>query len=191
MDKNKVKYGLSNVHVWPIIEKDGVVEYGDVIKIPGAVTMSMSATGNNDPFHADNTIYYNAISNTGYDGNIEIAKTPELFDIEILGFIKDINGAVIENKDGKQKNFAMAWEFDGDANKVRHVNYNTSVTRPNVDGETTTDSKTPKTDSLAFKASPAIDTGHVKAKLAQGQEGYDKFFEKPYIPVFEPATPEG
>ena len=43
-EKNKVKFGLSNVHVAKMIKgEDGAITYGIPIKIPGAVNLCLDA----------------------------------------------------------------------------------------------------------------------------------------------------
>ena len=46
MDKNKVTYGLSNVHIWPITatSADGVPTYGSVIAIIGSILIMLVVT---------------------------------------------------------------------------------------------------------------------------------------------------
>ena len=75
MDKNKVKFGLNKVH-WAKIESydaDGIPTYGKVKRLPGAVNLSIDANGENEPFYADNCIYYMCSNNSGYEGDLEIA----------------------------------------------------------------------------------------------------------------------
>ena len=59
---NKVTFGLSNVHIWPITSTDdtGKPTYGTVFAQPGATEMSFDAEGSSDPFYADDGIYYRA-----------------------------------------------------------------------------------------------------------------------------------
>ena len=59
MAKNKVKFGLKNVYVWPITEATSEkVTYGEVIRVPGAVSLSLEASGDSNPFYADDMIYW-------------------------------------------------------------------------------------------------------------------------------------
>lgn len=181
MAKNKVKFGLKNVHVFPITESTSTkVTYGEVIKVPGAVSLSFEASGDSNPFYADDTIYWNQFSNNGYEGELEIALIPEEFEVQILGYLKDKNGAIVESNSSKAKNYAMAFEFDGDVTQTRHIFYNCSSSRPNVEGATTEDKTEPQTDTINMTAVPAADTGYVKARLEKGQIGYDTFFTTPY-----------
>ena len=181
-DKNKVKFGLRNVHYAPITEANGVVSYGTPVYIPGAVNLTLSAAGENVQFAAeDQAAYYEENTNNGYEGSLEMALIPDTFKVDILGSKIDANGAIIENAAAKVKRFALMFEFDGDINKTRHVCYNVLATRPDVASSTTTTTKEPVTETMNITARPAIDTGDVKAKLTQGQPGYDDFFSAVYL----------
>lgn len=186
---NKVKFGLKNVHVFPIIKDsaDGV-EFGDVINIPGAVNLSLDAEGEANEFYADDTVYWAEYSNNGYSGELEIALIPEEYEVQILGHKRDQNGAIIESIDDKSIPYALAFEFNGDKNKTRHIMYHVTSSRPSVQGHTVETQKTPTTDTLSLKAIAATDTKIIKAKVEEGQEGYNTFFDAPYLVV--PATEE-
>ena len=76
--KNKVKYGLSNVHVAKMIfGEDGTITYDTPFAIPGAVNLSLDAEGEETAFYADNKKYHNSYANNGYSGDLEIADIPE------------------------------------------------------------------------------------------------------------------
>ncbi|WP_425539445.1 major tail protein [Microaceticoccus formicicus] len=183
---NKIKYGLKNVTVWPIeTEIDGVTTYATTpIKVPGAVNLSISAEGSNDPFYADDIIYFSAFANNGYSGDLEIALVPEEFETGILGYTKDKNGAIIEKIDAKAKNFAMAFEFKGDVNATRHLLYKVAVSRPDLASHTKEDKIAPVTDKLQITATANAE-GNIKTKLTKGQEGYDTFLSTVYKEVTE------
>lgn len=186
---NKIKYGLKNTHYAVITETDGAITYGTPVAIPGAVNLTLSASGDQVQFYADDTTYYEDYTNNGYEGTLELALIPDDFKVAILGFTLDTNGAVIENSDAKSKKFALIYEFDGDAKKTRHVNYYVSASRPSIEGSTKTNTKEPKTETLNITARPAPDTLNVHAKLEQDKTGYDTFFETVYEPV-PVETPE-
>ena len=178
---NKVKYGLKNTHYAVVMEANGIVSYGTPKPWPGAVNLTLSAAGENVIFYADDHTYFEENTNNGYDGNIEMALIPDSFRVDVLGDTIDSNGALIENADAKPKKFALMYEFDGDAKKTRHVLYSVLPTRPNLDGSTRTNSKEPKTETMNISARPAIDTSDVKAKVKQGDTGYDTFFSAVYL----------
>lgn len=180
---NKIKYGLKNAHYAVVTETNGVITYGTPVKMPGSVNLSLSASGDAVQFYADDGTFYEDYTNNGYEGSLELALIPDSFKTDVLGFTLDANGAIIENADAKAKKFALMYEFDGDAHKVRHVDLYCSASRPNIEGSTKTNTKEPKTETLNITARPRPDTYDVHAKLNQGKTGYDTFFESVYEPV--------
>lgn len=190
--QNTVKYGLSNVHVFPITNEDSEsIEYGEPIRIPGAVTLEMEAQGETEKFYADNIAYFITNTNAGYAGTLEIATISEEFEVKIMDNQKDKNGAIIEKADARPKTYAIAFEFDGDKHKVRHVFYKCSSTRPGISGHTNEETTTPQTDTLNIAAAPRLKDKVVRSKVKEGQEGYDTFYKAPYeIVAGLPEEPE-
>lgn len=180
---NKIKYGLKNVHYAVIAETDGVITYGTPTPIRGAVNLVLSASGEKVVFYADDAAYFEEDTNNGYEGTLEVAVVTDEFRVDVFGEKLDANGALIENANARPKKIALLYEFDGDKNKVRHVSYNVSVSRPNIESSTRTTTKEVKTETMNIAARPALDTGDVKAKLKQDQTGYDTFFDSVYLPV--------
>lgn len=191
MPENKIKYGLKNVNyavqTETITEGVATISYGAYKPVPGAVNMTNAPVGETVEFFADDVVYFSEDTNSGYDGNIEMALVPDTFRVDVFGDTLDDNGALIENTNGKPKKIALAFEFDGDVNKTRHVLYSVKVSRPNIDSSTRTNTKTPATESMAYQARPRTDNGNIKAKSKQGSTGYDSFFGTVYEPV--PITP--
>lgn len=183
-DKNKIKFGLSNVHIAKMnIGEDGAITYGTPFKVPGAVNLSLDAEGESEPFYADNMKFWESFANNGYNGELEIAKLPEAFETEILGQTKDLNGAIIENINDTISPFAFMYQIEGDQTGTRFCYYNTTVSRPSTEAATTEDTKTPNTDTLSITTSARTDTGDVRSKLPYSEENkeiYNKFFDKVY-----------
>lgn len=178
---NKIKYGLKNTHYAVINEINGAVSYGTPKHIPGSVNLVQNAVGDPVIFNADDIEYYREDVNNGYDGSLEMALIPDSFRVDVLGDTLDSNGALIENADGKAKKIALMFEFSGDEKKIRHVNYNVSVSRPSIEGSTKTNTKEPKTETMDITVRPAIDTGDVKGKIEEGKTGYETFFSAVYL----------
>jgi phi13 family phage major tail protein len=178
---NKIKYGLKNVHYAVITNNSGVISFATPVRVPGAVNLALSAAGEKVEFYADDDPYFITNTNAGYDGDLEMALIPDTFRVDVLGETIDANGAQIENANVIPKDFALLFEFNGDANATRHVMYNVNAARPNVEGSTKTKTLEPKTESLSITASPAIDTANVKAKLKPTDTGYDTFYTAVYL----------
>jgi len=190
MSKNKVKYGICNVHYAKLtLDENNVASWDTPVALPGAVSISLDANGETEYFYADNIAYYTINNNQGYDGDLEIALIPDAFREDILGETADSNGVLIENKDAQASNFALLFEFDGDVHKIRQVMYNCSVSRPTIESETTEESKEPKTDKLTIKSRP-LPSGIVKAKTGDevSEEIYNAWYDKVYEPVDVPST---
>ena len=181
-EKNKVKFGLSNVHVAKITKGEGgTITYGTPFKIPGAVNLSLDAEGDNEPFYADNIKYYESYANNGYSGELEIAKIPDEFLEEILGQTIDSAGGVLETINDVISPFAFMYQIEGDETGTRFCYYNATVSRPSTEASTVEDTKTPNTDTLSITTSAREDNGQVRYKLALSDTNkteYDAFFDE-------------
>jgi phi13 family phage major tail protein len=181
--KNKVKFGLSNVHIAKITEAEGNITYGAPFAMPGAVGLNADPEGDTTTFYADNIKYYIATSNQGYSGDLELAIAPEQFLTEILGQIKDKNGALFENADDVTARFALMGEIEGDAKKRRFVYFDCTATRPKTENKTKEESTDPQTDTISITMSPRSTDKAIKAVIEPSNENkavYDTFFQKVY-----------
>ena len=185
LKKNKVKFGLNKVH-WAKItswSEDGVPTFTTPVRIPGAVSLSIDANGENESFYADNSVYYVINNNAGYTGDLEIALITTDFTTEILGEIQDTKGVLVERNDAETAQFALLFEFNGDKNHIRHVLYCCSASRPKTESSTTEESTEVKTEKLSLKATP-LPTGLVKSKTTESTTDtvYNNWFKMPYNP---------
>ena len=175
LKKNKVKFGLNKVH-WAKItgwSEEGEPTYAAPVRLPGAVSLSIDANGENENFFADNTVYYVINNNAGYDG--DLAK-----------------GVLVERNDAETSQFALFFEFDGDKNHIRHVLYCCSASRPATEGETTEESKSVKTEKLSLKAT-ALPNGLVKSKTCESTDEatYNNWYNSVYMPTISAANSTG
>lgn len=183
---NKVKYGLKNVYAAVQTEEAGAYTYATPVAIPGAVSLSLEAQGEDSPFHADDVVYFLSKGNNGYSGDLEIALIPEWFRTDILGETSDSNGVLAEYADGAEAvKFALLFEFQGDDHAIRHVLYNCSCSRPAVGSQTKEETVSPQTESLTITCTPRTD-GLVKAKT--GDEVATATYSGWFSAVYEPAT---
>ena len=184
---NKVKYGLKNCHyAKATFDEDGGVTYDTPVRIPGAVSLSLDANGEIEPFYADNIAYYVVNNNSGYEGDLEIALIPESFLTDIMHEELDGNGVLAENANAELEHFAFLFEFDGDQKHIRHVLYNCSASRPGIEGKTNEDSKEVQTEKLSLKAAP-LANGMVKAKTGNTTDAttYADWYKAVYVPAAE------
>ena len=183
MSSNKVKFGLSNVHVAKITETGGSITYGTPFALPGAVGLSADPEGETTPFYADNIKYYIAISNQGYTGDLELAMTPDDFLTNILGQDVDDNGAIFESSDDTIARFALMGEIEGDVKKRRFVYFDCTAARPSAEMNTKEEATDPQTDTISITMSPRTTDKAIKAVIEPTEENqavYNTFFTQVY-----------
>ena len=183
MPENKVKFGLSNVHIAKITETNGELTYGTPFAMPGAKSLTADPEGETTPFYADNIKYYIATSNQGYTGELEVAMIIKEFFKEILGQQEDTNGALFESADDTTARFALMGEIDGDVKKRRFVYFDCTATRPGSEMNTIEESKEPQTDTVSITMSPRSTDKAIKAVIEPNGENeavYNSFFTKVY-----------
>lgn len=182
---NKVKFGLSNVHIAPITSQtEEGITYGTIFKIPGAVNLTLDPAGDETNFAADNNPkYFKDYANQGYSGSLEIALIVDAFRTQILGMSQDSNGAIIENEKDTIKDFALGFQINGDTSNRKYWFYNVSAQRPSTSSKTTENSKEPSTDTLNITASPRLHDKSIKVDLEPNENNasvYNSFFETVY-----------
>ena len=166
---NKVQYGLKNVHYATVTVGTNSVTYGTPVEWPGAVSLSLSAEGDQTDFFADNVRYFTAIANNGYSGDFESALVPDSFRTDIMGETVGTGaktGMMYEAADVQPKAFALLFQFEGDQNATRYVLYNCKMSRPDIESSTTEDSIQVQTVSGEITASPRAFDNIVKAQCA-------------------------
>ena len=185
---NKVRFGLKDVHISKITygtDENGnpTITYGTPFAIPGAVNLSLDPAGENADFYADNTKYFNAYSNQGYTGSLELAMINNQFRADILGQYFDTNGAFVESKDDTISDFALGFTIDGDAKNRKYWLYSVSAQRPAVSSQTIETAKTPVTETLNITGSARITDGAViicMEETVANKTAYDGFFSAVY-----------
>lgn len=184
----KVKFGLKNVYyAKATIAADGSATYGEPVRWPGAVNLSLDAQGDTNRFRADNIDYYVSQSNNGYEGDFESALVPDSFRKDILGEYVDAQGLQIEEIGAESSPFALLFQFEDDVANTRHIMYNCTASRPAVASQTTDTTIEPVTESLTITASsiyvPTVDKDIVKAKVGPDQAtAYAAWFTSVQMP---------
>ena len=180
--KNKVKFNICNVHYALItVDDDGEVTFGTPVAMPGAVSLSLEPNGEPSNFYADGYAYYTISNNMGYEGDLELAMVPESFRTDVLKESLDDNSVLVESANVETANFALLFEFDGDVKKIRHVLYNCSAARPNIESTTNEEEIEVQTETLAITAAP-LANGYVKART--GDSTTDTVYTGWYTSVY-------
>ena len=185
-DTNKIKYGIKNVYyAVATISSTGTATYSTSVQLPGAVNISLSAEGDSTPFYADNIVYYTSISNNGYSGDLELAKVPEEFLKDVLGYTADTSGVLVEDANAAPVHFALMFQFEGDAHAKRHVLYNCTAQRPDIAGATKEASIDPQTETISINATTiynsVLDKDVVKASATPTEStAYNAWFATVY-----------
>lgn len=183
---NKIKYGLSNCY-YAVATDDGTgtLTYANPVRLPGAVNLQMDAEGDTTPFYADNIVYWTGVANNGYSGSLELANIPDSFRTDVLGETADTNGVAFEKSDAKTVEFALLFQFEGDANAVRHCFYRCTATRASVAGATSEASISPQTETLNLTAMARINDKLVKARCDETSAATQ--YAAWYTTVYEPV----
>ena len=181
---NKVKFGLSEVHIAPISSiSNSAYTYGTIFSIPGAVSITLDRAGDETDFYADNIKYFTESANQGYTGSLEMALLNEDFRTKILNEIKDTNGALIEDATKSTNGFALGFQIDGDKANRRFWYYNVTATRPSNNSSTIESSKEPQTETVDITVAPRSTDKLVRVVLEKTDDNttaYNGFFSTVY-----------
>lgn len=187
---NKVKFGLKNVYYATVEETvtSGVISYtyGNPVHIAGAVNLSLDIEGSDNPFYADNIVFYRTVANNGYSGDLEIALIPDSFRTDILNEQSKANGILAEYSDRYPKPFALAFQIEGDEKNTCYWFYNCMASRPAVNGATVEDTIEPATDTLTISMAPRAKDSLVRIK--SGDSTPDATLESWFNAVIEPTA---
>ncbi len=162
--------------------------WGTPTEVPGAVGFSPKAQGKESPFYADNGLYFMSTSNNGYTADLEMALVPDTILAEMLGWLIDSNGMVVEVADAIPKHFALLGQVEGDEKNRRFAYYDCVASRPDKESKTKGESVDPATDKLSLTIAPIEINGRnvVKGVMelsASNTAAYNAFFNSVYLPV--------
>lgn len=175
---NKVRYGLTNVHIAFLDDEDA---YETPVRVYGAVGLTMEPAGEETKFAADNDgNYFNRKKRNGYTGSLETALFPDAIKARMLGDRIDANGNYVEDADGTPRDFALLGQVEGDDANRRFVYYQCTASRPSNAASTAGDTITPDTETCDLVAVNRYfeDTTTLTPRLVcnEGDTDYDGFF---------------
>lgn len=198
--KNKVKFGLSNVHYALVseTESEGVVTstYGDVKSWPGAISLSLDSTAEKSVTRADDSDYFITFGQGGYEGDLECALIPDEVRTAVLGYKTDDNGILVEDyaSFSNVTYIAMMFEFKGDKKATKHCLYKVSLSRPSIASQTTGENGAiePQTETITLTAVPRADADqlvHVQTTPTTDADVLAAWYTAVPVPTFTPPTP--
>lgn len=198
--KNKVKFGLSNVHYALVTEteSEGVVtsSYGDVESWPGAISLSLDSTAEKSVTRADDSDYFVTFGQGGYEGDLECALIPDDVRTAVLGYRTDDNGILVEDSASFSNvtYIAMMFEFKGDKKATKHCLYKVSLSRPSIASQTTGENGAiePQTETITLTAVPRADADqlvHIQTTPTTDAEVLAAWYTSVPVPTFTPPAP--
>lgn len=188
---SKVKFGLSNVKVAPRTEADGVVTYGTVVDIPGAVNLSIERESDQNIFYADNKAYFTTNSKSSVSLELEIAEIAKDIMLQYLGYVKSKNGTVLETNTAVTPSFALMFQIETDEKARKVCYYNCTAVESDEEYSTQEESIEPTTSKLTVTAigEDVSDVVVFREIANSGDTNYDTFFKNVTIPTLaEEAT---
>lgn len=166
--KNKVQFNLKNVHYAILTEtvtnEETTYTWATPVHVPGAVSLTLDAQSELSPFYADGIVYYQSVSQNGFNGDLEMAKFPDQMLQDVWGFTIGATSRVLtENIKVEPKPFALLFQIDGDVDSELYVMYNCKGTKPGISSQTNTATKEPQTQTSTISATP-LESGAVHAR---------------------------
>lgn len=186
---NKIKYGIKNVYyAVATIADNGSATYATPVALPGAVSLSLEAQGDQNTFYADNIAYFVSQANNGYQGDLELALIPDAFRKNILGEIEtNVGKVLLEDAEANPVHFALLFQFEGDVNATRYCMYNCVASRPGASSTTKAETIEPQTESVQITATTvynaSLDKDIVRAKTGESTSTavYNGWFSTVFI----------
>lgn len=183
MGKNKVRFGVKNLHIGLYtVNNDGTVTMGAPMHIPGTVKLTMDPDTEQMLFYADDVVFAEDDSGQGYEGELEHANLPDDFKIDFLGYVELDDGGVAAIENADVQPVYMMFESGGDHNARRGVIYNIVLGSIKREYETIEKTKTPKTETLPFTIYGDDETGIVKISWGSDSDTYNTLFADPPSP---------
>lgn len=182
--ENKVLFNLKNVAYAVITALSPTPTWNTPVPVPGAVSLALTQQGEITKFYADGIVYWQSSSNNGYEGDLTMARFPDQMIQDVWGDeLVTTDNVLIENANTQPKSFALLFQIDGDQTNSLYCMYNCVGTRPNIEAETTTETKEPKTQVSTISAAPLPD-GKVRARTtAETPENVvNAWYDQVYVP---------
>ncbi len=186
MAKNKVEFGISNLHVGTYDIVDGAVVLGTPYHQAGAVSFSPSEESNENNFYADNIAYFSEYADGITSGDITVALFDPEFKTEFLGYKTTGDGGLAKVKNATKPKVYVAFEVEGDKEKRRVIYYNCALGAITREYTTIEDTKEPNTEAISMTCAGDSVSGIMNTVYKPGDAGYSTLFTQPTAPTIVP-----
>lgn len=183
MAKNKVEFGISELHVGTYTVENDTVTLGTPYAQKGAVSFSPEEASEQNTFYADNIAYWSGYSGGTIEGDLTVAKFDDEFKTQFLGYVTLTNGGIANVKNAVKPNVYIAFQIEGDQEARRVILYNCSLGAIAREYATIEETKEPATESIGVTCTGDNATGVTKAVLKPGDAGYATLFTAPTAPA--------
>ncbi len=184
MAKNKVKFGLKNLH-YSVYDPEQDT-YGTPKAWPGAVSLSLDNDGDITNFAADDNAKYASFNDAnGMSGDLEMAYTPDEVKVDLLGYTKGEDGVISDNPDAETVRCALYFEISSNVKPDIFVLHDCTLSDAGIDANTRSDSTNPDTDTLSVSAAIHQFDGFrcCKSRIPATSAAYSTVYAKGYTPT--------
>lgn len=189
MPKNKVKYGLKNVHFCTYeVAENGTVSLGTPYHLPGSTELTMEPQSEESSFYADDVKYWSGYSDNGYECELTNANFPDDFKTQFMNYVELTGGGIAQIKGMQNKKVCVIFEGDGDVEKRRGILYNVSLGQINRTHATVEENIEPQTATLPMTVNGDNGTGIVQASYPPTAAAYSTIFTNPPVPALPEAS---
>lgn len=194
--KAKLIHGLSNFHVAVLTKDDSTgVEYSDVQRVEGAVSVSGTPNVDQNPKYADNGVFAQLDSFDSFDVEMAAVDFPEDIQAEMFGE-KVVNGVIFSNRNDIKKEIALGFEAKIRGGGTRFYWLLKGVPEiMGIDHETDTGTIEAKDANLSIKFIPLLFNEEWRARLSSDIVKTADWFEEvvygeEVAQALPPVTPE-
>lgn len=183
MAKNKVEFGISNLHVGTYtVADDGTVTMGEPYHQAGAISFAPEQDSNENNAYADNIVYWSEYTEGPFSGDLTTMLFDDDFKTQFLGYVTTNKGGIGQVKNAVKPNVYIAFEIEGDKEKRRAIFYNCSLGAITREYATIEDEKEPANETLPITCVGDNATGLYMESLKPGDTGYATLFTSPTAP---------
>lgn len=181
---NKVEFGISNLHVGTYtVDENGDVTLGTPYAQKGAVSFSPEEQSEVNKFRADNIDYWAGYSGGSFQGDLVVAKFDDSFKTQFLGYITLDDGGIALIKGAKKPDVYIMFQLEGDQESRRVIMYNAQLGAIRRAYNTTEETITPDTETLAVTITGDNGTNISQVAYKEDDAPYDTLFTYPPIPA--------